>query len=79
MEWININQQIPPETGRYLVSINLEFPGAGMFIFNYIAHYEREQGKWYKYDPFDPKYKPTVEVEGIVAAWAHDLGVFLAS
>lgn len=76
MSWIT--DDLPEETGPYLVSINLQ-RSSGKYAFKYMAYYEKEQNKWFKYDPFELRYKPTDEVEGVVAGWRDDLGVHLNS
>jgi hypothetical protein len=76
MNWTETNQGLPPETGRYLVS--MERPSLrGTLAFLYVAHYEADEKKWYQYDPFSDLYKPTNVVEGNVVAWTNDAAVFI--
>lgn len=49
MEWTKHEQ--PDDSGTYIIS--LELPSRqGKFVTNYVAFYDFEQKKWFKYDPF---------------------------
>ena len=74
MNWIS--DKNPTESGNYLVSIQIQ-RNYGIQVFNYMAHYETGSNSWFKYDPFEVNYTPTIPVEGQVNAWAEDVGVFL--
>lgn len=68
-----ITDRHPQETGEYLVSIKRQRTH-GIQIFKYIAHYNAEENKWYKYDPFQDE-KPSQELDNITA-WSENLKDF---
>jgi len=72
-----ITDKTPSETGAYLVSV-LRKRGLGKLAFRYIAYYDRDQNKWFKYDPFDDGYEPKEDITYEVTAWSKDdFGVML--
>lgn len=74
MNWKTVEK--PSETGPYLVSV-MRQRSHGRQAFKYIAHYNKENDKWYKYDPYDDNYKPTEEISGEISAWNDDLPTFI--
>ena len=72
MEWNYGN--FPNETRRYLVSVMLQRP-KGAEVFKYIAHFDSESKKWFKYDPFTEKQGE--EVEGEIIAWGSEVAIAL--
>ena len=65
---------LPKETGRYVVSLEIKKPH-GIMIFHYVAYYDAETNKWFKFDPFVDNYQHEKEIEGKVTAWMSGLGI----
>lgn len=72
MKWKATKYEMPTGTGVYIVSIHQQYP-AGIVVSSDAAHYDAESFKWYKYDPFDVKYKPTEEITELVVGWIADM------
>ncbi len=77
MEWMNTVQELPIESGPYLVSVKVN-KRFGVAVFKYVAHFDSETNNWYKYDPFNNDYEPTELIsEGEVLAWGKNFATFI--
>ena len=76
MEWISPEERLPKDKGPYVVSIIKDF-GAGKLVFNYVAHYDAQNQDWYKYDPFDPRFKPNEKIGDKILGWIDDVGAYM--
>jgi len=70
MEWIN--QESPSYSGSYIVTLKQQ-RDSGVHYFHYVAYYELDTNTWYKYDPFETNYKPTIKIEDPITGWADDV------
>ena len=57
MEWKFISYESPKKSGNYVVSIRTTY------IFKYVAYYDFNSKRWYKYDPFS-KDEHGEEIDG---------------
>ena len=51
MNWTDIETKLPQESGVYSISVSRQSQNS-QYVFTYVAHYDRENNKWHKYDPF---------------------------
>jgi hypothetical protein len=65
----------PNESDTYLISGERLY-GNGKLAFMYVAYFDSNTKEWYKYDPFQDKYKPSEKIEGVIA-WGSDIAVFV--
>ncbi len=76
MEWKDPSVERPKETGTYITTVQRQMNG-GTHVFNCDLHYDADENKWYKNDPFDDSHSPKEEVTDRVSGWADDLGIYL--
>lgn len=77
MKWINTLEELPIDSGPYLVSVKIS-KRFGVAVFKYVAHFDSDTNQWYKFDPFNNDYKPTELInEGEVMAWGKDFDIFI--
>jgi hypothetical protein len=49
MDWIT--HELPKASGPYLIAGQMH-NGVSMTMFNYVAYFDVDAQRWYKYDPF---------------------------
>ena len=74
MDWISA-QQLPEETGNYVVSISMAYKNTQR-NFRAIARYDQKTQRWYKYEPFEPE-EISDDITSIVVGWVNDRDVYL--
>ena len=75
MNWINSSEKRPNEDGAYIASIRRKVAN-GIFVFNYVAYYNRSEDKWYKYNPFTNDSQGEL-IEDQIIGWLDRASVFL--
>lgn len=73
MGWNSTANSIPPQSGSYLVTVNID-----NYYFRYIARYEEESNRFYKIDEFSPGNNSGEDITDRITGWHEDtIGVFL--
>lgn len=75
MNWINIKERKPNESGTFLISVTRPYKGNDDLTFNYIAHYDQKNDNWHKYDPFTENILDIITVQ--INGWAQGLTTYL--
>lgn len=75
MEWIYTTQKMPPESGRYFVSV-LQQRLYGKSGFTYVADYDSETQRWFQWNPFTDTRGDEISAEELVA-WNEGIGIAL--
>ena len=66
--------QLPDTSGTCLVNIILRREN-GIYPFLYVAYFDANKRKWFKYDPFVDKNPIGAEIEEKVTAWDTSIAV----
>jgi hypothetical protein len=74
MNWITA-PQLPETTSNYLASVRIPFRD-GQYVFTDLVHFDKETGRWYKYDPFHSEQTPTEDISHFVVGWIADNTAF---
>ena len=68
MNWKNITQELPNESGNYLASVSIP-QGDGLYVFTDLVHFDCNNNRWFKCDPFDPNYVPNEDISHLIKGW----------
>lgn len=75
MNWINIREEKPNDSGTFLISVTIPYRGNDDLTFNYISHYDKENDNWHKYDPFTGNVTDIITNQ--INGWAKGLTSYL--
>ena len=77
MSWIDFPENKPNTSGTFIVSINTITAKGKDYTFRYLAYYDLDQNKWFKYDSFAIGNEILEEIKDRINGWTETPPVYL--